>query len=63
MFHGDEPLCDMCVTKLCETAKGEAIFEQDLQFRLPLHNVPRMAKLCFTLSEKKPNRGVSILDL
>ena len=50
LFHGARPLCSL---------KTISLENQEVEFDITVSNVPRMAKLCFGLFEKKKNNPSS----
>ena len=50
IFHGATEICNIIDTRAAiEGPDGSAIFDQKLTFDLMVQDLPRMARLCFTL--------------
>lgn len=61
IFHGGKPLCESQKTRVSAVSSdGEARWDQELQFPIKVHNIPRMARLCFVIYEiSKTAKGKS----
>ncbi|KAG6442170.1 hypothetical protein O3G_MSEX002201 [Manduca sexta] len=62
IFHGGKPLCEVQKTRVTNISKeGVATWDQELTFAIKVHNLPRMARLCFGIYEitkvKSKRRG------
>ena len=55
LFHGARPLCSLKTISLLKKDSEN----QEVEFDITVSNVPRMAKLCFGLFEKKKNNPSS----
>ena len=55
LFHGARPLCSLKTISLLKRDTEN----QEVEFDITVSNVPRMAKLCFGLFEKKKNNPSS----
>lgn len=52
IFHGGKPLCEVQKTKVAVISKeGVATWDEELTFPIKVHNLPRMARLCFGIYE------------
>ncbi|CAG9096005.1 unnamed protein product [Plutella xylostella] len=61
IFHGGKALCEPQKTRVATVSSdGEARFDQELRFPIKVHNIPRMARLCFVIYEiSKTAKGKS----
>lgn len=59
IFHGGKPLCEAQKTReVVVTSEGGAKWDQELVFPIKVHNLPRMARLCWVIYEvSKSARG------
>ncbi|CAH0748005.1 unnamed protein product [Diatraea saccharalis] len=62
IFHGGKALCEAQKTRAAPVSRdGVAQWDQELKFPVKVHNVPRMARLCFGIYEiikiKSKKRG------
>lgn len=51
IFYGGKPLCESQKTRVAYISEGFAEWDQELTFPIKVHNMPRMARLCFGIYE------------
>ncbi|KAL1454700.1 hypothetical protein MTO96_043707, partial [Rhipicephalus appendiculatus] len=51
LYHGTELLCETRCTNECAANDGQCTWEQELEFTLPVQDVPNAARLCLVMYE------------
>lgn len=51
IYHGTELLCETRRTSECAANDGQCTWDQDLEFTLPVQDVPNAARLCIVMYE------------
>ena len=61
LYHGGRPLCPLktIVLKGVPNEEGVITLNNNIEFDISVSNLPRMAKLCFALFEKRNNKGAA----
>lgn len=58
IFHGGKALCEAQKTRVAPVSKeGVAQWDEELTFPIRVHNMPRMARLCFVIYELSKAKG------
>ena len=52
LFHGEDPLCSCAVT-MKGAIPDKAEWNEVLEFDVPIMEIPRSAKLCFVVFQKR----------
>ena len=54
IYHGDEPLCDIMSTS--KKSGSDPSWNEFVEFKLPICDIPRMARMCFCICGYAANK-------